>query len=237
MSVRLLSIMRHRLTSVLVVDARSAAYSMAALLKGFVSFRPDFRLLGVVLNKVGSPRHAQMLREVCADVGVPCLGCLPRNAAIGTQERYLGLDFSDGTMSGFVQLDTIADFMEQHLDLSFLELLLKGRSENVANAGEMPYCNRKTGYGRVAVARSPEAFSFIYQSTLDCLSDSEVVFFNPEADEPVGFSPMKVSGRCAECCLTQCRHVKLTATFLLAIGVGKSVAGNTEGMSSIILSS
>ena len=169
----------------LVVDARSAAYSMAALLKGFVSFRPDFRLLGVVLNKVGSPRHAQMLREVCADVGVPCLGCLPRNAAIGTQERYLGLDFSDGTMSGFVQLDTIADFMEQHLDLSFLELLLKGRSENVANAGEMPYCNRKTGYGRVAVARSPEAFSFIYQSTLDCLSDSEVVFFNPEADEPL----------------------------------------------------
>lgn len=167
----------------LVVDARSAAYSMAALLKGFASFRPDIRLAGVVFNKVGSSRHAQMLREVCADVGVPCLGCLARNAAIGTQERYLGLDFTDGTMNGFVQLDTIADFMEQYLDLSFLEQTLKGRGKSNANTGGMPFSCQPATYRRVAVARSPEAFSFIYQSTLDCLSGSEVVFFNPEADE------------------------------------------------------
>ena len=47
---------------VLVVDARSAAYSMAALLSGFVGFRRDVRIAGVIFNKVGSQRHRQMLQ-------------------------------------------------------------------------------------------------------------------------------------------------------------------------------
>jgi len=47
---------------VLVVDAKSAAYSMAALLTGFLHFRDDIRFAGVIFNKVGSERHVQMLR-------------------------------------------------------------------------------------------------------------------------------------------------------------------------------
>jgi cobyrinic acid a,c-diamide synthase len=38
---------------VLVVDAKSAAYSMAALISGFVNFRKDVRIAGVIFNKVG----------------------------------------------------------------------------------------------------------------------------------------------------------------------------------------
>ena len=78
----------------LVVDARSAAYSMAALLSGFLNFRPDVRFLGVIFNKVGSERHARMLREVAAEVGIACLGCVPKSVDLETGSRYLGLDFS-----------------------------------------------------------------------------------------------------------------------------------------------
>ena len=42
---------------VLVVDAKSAAYSMAALLSGFINFRKDIRIAGIIYNKVGSPKH------------------------------------------------------------------------------------------------------------------------------------------------------------------------------------
>lgn len=80
---------------VLVVDAKSAAYSMAALLSGFINFRKDVRMAGVLFNKVGSERHFRMLQQVCDDLGVTCLGYLPKNPALEQGSRYLGLDFSE----------------------------------------------------------------------------------------------------------------------------------------------
>ena len=80
---------------VLVVDAKSAAYSMAALLSGFINFRKDVRGAGVLFNKVGSERHFQMLQQVCEDLGVTCLGYLPKDPALEQGSRYLGLDFSE----------------------------------------------------------------------------------------------------------------------------------------------
>ena len=81
---------------VLVVDARSAAYSVAPLLYGFLHFREDVRIAGVIYNKVGSERHAKMLRQVSDDLGVTCLGCLPKQKELEVEGRYLGLNFSIG---------------------------------------------------------------------------------------------------------------------------------------------
>jgi len=94
---------------VLVVDARSAAYSMAALLQGFIGFRKDLRYAGVIFNKVGSPRHERMLREVAETVGISCIGCLPKHSVFAQDSRYLGLDFSKVTASG-----EWIDILKQH---------------------------------------------------------------------------------------------------------------------------
>lgn len=80
---------------VLVVDAKSAAYSMAALLSGFLHFRKDVRIVGVIFNKVGSERHREMLRQVCEDLSITCYGFLPKHAELEQGSRYLGLDFSE----------------------------------------------------------------------------------------------------------------------------------------------
>ena len=80
---------------VLVVDAKSAAYSMAALLSGFINFRKDVRIAGVIYNKVGSQKHFSMLQQVCDDLGVECFGYLPKDASLEQGSRYLGLDFSE----------------------------------------------------------------------------------------------------------------------------------------------
>ena len=98
---------------VLVADARSAAYSMAALLSGFVSFRKDIRFAGVLFNKVGSERHFQMLQQVCDDLDISCLGYLPKDPALEQGSRYLGLDFSEPvTQRGWLSLCTL---MEEHV--------------------------------------------------------------------------------------------------------------------------
>lgn len=80
---------------VMVVDAKSVAYSMAPLLSGFLHFREDVRIAGVIFNKVGSERHREMLRQVCDDLHVECLGFLPKHPDLEQGSRYLGLDFSE----------------------------------------------------------------------------------------------------------------------------------------------
>ena len=95
---------------VLVVDAKSAAYSMAALLSGFINFRKDVRIAGVIYNKVGSDKHFQMLKQVCDDVGVECLGYLPKDATLEQGSRYLGLDFSEEADS-----QKVIQLLEEHI--------------------------------------------------------------------------------------------------------------------------
>ncbi|MFD7690436.1 cobyrinate a,c-diamide synthase [Streptomyces sp. NPDC059781] len=76
---------------VLVVDASSQSRSVAALVHGFVSWDPEVRVGGVILNKVASDRHEGLLREALESVGVPVLGVLRRAAQVETPSRHLGL--------------------------------------------------------------------------------------------------------------------------------------------------
>ena len=95
---------------VLVVDAKSAAYSMAPLLQGFIHFRKDVRICGVIFNKVGSERHFSILQQVCDDLHIECLGYVPKHSALGQEERYLGLDFSKRA-----ETSELMDLLEKHV--------------------------------------------------------------------------------------------------------------------------
>ena len=107
---------------VLVVDAKSAAYSMAALLSGFINFRKDVRIAGVIFNKVGSKRHFAMLQQVCTDLGVECLGYLPKDASLEQGSRYLGLDFSEQP-----ETQKLITLLEAHVDWrALMELFVRG---------------------------------------------------------------------------------------------------------------
>ncbi|MGW6523428.1 cobyrinate a,c-diamide synthase [Streptomyces sp. NPDC054962] len=76
---------------VLVVDASSQSRSVAALVHGFTSWDPEVRIGGVILNKVASDRHEELLREALDAAGVPVLGVLRRVAQVDTPSRHLGL--------------------------------------------------------------------------------------------------------------------------------------------------
>ena len=96
---------------VLVVDAKSAAYSMAALLQGFLTFRQDVRIEGVIFNKVGSERHFRMLQQVCDDLKIRCYGYLPKRTELEQSSRYLGLDFSSRP-----ETKALVECLKQHVD-------------------------------------------------------------------------------------------------------------------------
>ena len=141
---------------VLVVNARSAAYSMAPLLSGFVNFRSDVRIAGVIFNMVGSKRHEAMLRQVCHDLGVHCLACIPRRKELELGSRYLGLDFSELGVRSY------------ELGVRSYELGVRSYELGVRSS--------------VFVALNAESFSFVYRETLDSMGHP--TFFDPETEVP-----------------------------------------------------
>ena len=160
---------------VLVVDAKSAAYSMAPLLQGFVNFRKDVHIAGVIFNKVGSERHFKMLQQVCEDLHVECFGYLPKQASLEQGSRYLGLDFSEKTENR-----ELTDVIEQHVcweGLTKLNVPTLGTS--CSHTGNITFPRWEQ---TVVIARNAEAFSFVYQETLD--SFDVVRSFDPETEVP-----------------------------------------------------
>lgn len=167
---------------VLVVDAKSAAYSMAPLLSGFINFRPDIRIAGVIFNRVGSPRHYRMLQEVCEDLNVTCLGYLPKQKELEQESRHLGLDFSCSKETE--GLDMLAGLLEEHVDWELL-LSTTGLPLPAAAVKEKPVLS-EPGKLHVSVARNEESFSFLYAEHLDILHRmGTVTFFNPEQDRAI----------------------------------------------------
>src|SRR5207247_7099924 len=76
---------------ILVVDASAMSGSVAAEVHGFTTFDPDLRLAGVLLNRVGSESHDDMLRRALAATGVPVLGSIFRDDTLMWRDRHLGL--------------------------------------------------------------------------------------------------------------------------------------------------
>lgn len=160
---------------VLVVDAKSAAYSTAALISGFVNFRKDVHIAGVLFNKVGSEKHAAMLREVCEDLQITCFGYLPKEAALEQGSRYLGLDFSQQPEN-----QRLTELLEAHVDWQRLRELSVRPERTLGPSGAD---SQSDGDGlHVLTASNAESFSFIYQETLDRFSS--VRFFDPETEVP-----------------------------------------------------
>ncbi|WP_198961491.1 cobyrinate a,c-diamide synthase [Pseudonocardia sp. MH-G8] len=103
---------------VLVVDCRGMSRSLAALLHGFRSFDPGLRIAGVVLNRVGSPRHEEVLRAAADEAGLPVLGALPRRDALAVPSRHLGLiTAAEHGAAATGAVDAMAELVAAHVDL------------------------------------------------------------------------------------------------------------------------
>lgn len=163
---------------VLVVDAGKQSQSVAALVRGFRDHRADIDLAGVILNRVGSPRHAEMLRSALAGIGMPVLGAVPREDGLDLPERHLGLVQAGehGDLAAF--LDHAAGRIAGSCDLDAIRALARPLARSGAAATLPPPGQR------VAIARDI-AFAFAYPHLLTGwqAQGAELSFFSPLADE------------------------------------------------------
>jgi len=76
--------------TILILDASKAARSIAATALGFAKFHRNSRIVGMILNKIGSKKHEKMCRQALANLKVPVLGSILKNSE-SMESRHLGL--------------------------------------------------------------------------------------------------------------------------------------------------
>ncbi|HEV2676507.1 MAG TPA: cobyrinate a,c-diamide synthase [Aliidongia sp.] len=163
----------------LVLDVRGQTVSAAAVAKGFASFRDDVAVVGVVLNRVGSPRHAALICPAFDGIGLPVLGALARTDGIAVPSRHLGLVQAGEQVDLEAFLDGAADAIEAAVDLDRLQDCARPILRTEAPSVAIPPLG-----GQIAVARDT-AFAFAYPHVLDGwrAAGADLSFFSPLDDQ------------------------------------------------------
>ncbi len=166
----------------LVADASAMARSAAALVRGFETFDPDLNVAGVLFNRIGGAKHADILREATqANCRALPLGFLPRSENIAMPSRHLGLTMAAEALTGECLSEMVA-WIEKHVDLDALATLAREHSHGLEISPPSPARPNVPGV-RIGIARDA-AFCFYYRDNLDLLAESgvELVEFSPIHD-------------------------------------------------------
>jgi cobyrinic acid a,c-diamide synthase len=187
--------------AILVLDARAASESLAAVALGFLRYRRSSGIRAFLLNRVGSPAHAASAGQAIERAtGLPVLGALPWDPGLSIPERHLGLTLAGDNPEFDAVSMALGEALERYVDLDAL-LAIAAEAPALVKpatpAGRLldryaSRCAIDTDTGqtimpparfRLGVARD-EAFSFYYQDNLDILEalGAELVFFSPLRD-------------------------------------------------------
>ncbi len=190
-----------------VVDASGHSQTLAAILHGLRSFDPSVDICGVVLNRVGSPRHEHVLRQACDRVGLPVFAVVRRAAELVVPSRHLGLiPAVEHGGSARAAVEAMAGLVSATADLD--SIVAAGRTrrpisnpawsadDEIAVARRVGHITPPTRPIRVAVAGGA-AFTFSYAEHAELLAaaGADVVSFDPLQDRlPHGSAAVIVGG-------------------------------------------
>jgi cobyrinic acid a,c-diamide synthase len=169
------------LPGILVLDVRSMAESAAAIVKGFETYLPEASPKGIILNRIASDRHLQLVQDAIAEhCRAEVLGYLPRTLEFSIPSRHLGLLTGDEAPLSPAALQLLADTVARYIDLDKILSLcapISGISRAASPASGEGQC-------RIGIARD-KAFCFYYEDNFDLLRDAgaELVFFSPIKDQ------------------------------------------------------
>lgn len=167
---------------IIEVDAKGAALSLAAQIRGFKDFRSDSQICGFILNNANAGTYTFYKKVLEQETGLKGFGYLPYLKNCNLSSRHLGLVTADEIANLESLLDSLATEVKQTVDL-------QGILEMAASAPPLEYEPlrvEKLGKIRLAVAQD-KVFCFYYQDVLDLFQKlgAEIVPFSPLQDQAV----------------------------------------------------
>ena len=175
----------------IVMDVKGMAQTAAALATGLANFRDDVQVAGLIANRCGSERHAELIRDALPE-NLPLLATLKRDEGITLPERHLGLVQADEVKDELeIRFEAAVEWLKETQDTGLLELpkavvfysINKKVSVNKQTDAEQTIEQCLAGK-TIAVAKDA-AFSFIYDANLIALQSmgAKIVFFSPLKDQ------------------------------------------------------
>ena len=168
--------------AVLLVNSKGMSLSLAAYIKGFLEYKADSHIRGVIFNRMSPMLYPRMKKLVEEELGVTCYGYVPEVKDCLLESRHLGLVLPQEVEDLKGRVERLARILEESLDLEGLIRLAETapelpegcpqRLDSVLKDGAYPV--------RVAVARD-EAFCFLYEDNLQLLRrlGASLVEFSP----------------------------------------------------------
>lgn len=183
--------------AILVVNGKGSSLSLAAQIKGFLDYRKDSHICGVILNKTNK-MVGERLRPEIEKLGVRYLGAVPVCETMDIKSRHLGLTMPQEQSELRGHLNAFAKQLEEYLDVDgVLELAGYSKKEESEQSNQTDLNQEETKQDeirpidsesepptrRMAVAMD-EAFCFYYQENLDFLRQQgwELIPFSPLRD-------------------------------------------------------
>ncbi len=167
--------------TILVLDASKTARSIAATALGFTKFHKNSRIVGLILNKVGSKKHEHLCLKALESLKLPILGCIPRTEN-SLESRHLGLIPVSEQASLRKKVQKIAKELSDSLSIEKIIRITKATAE----LPKLTLKPKQTPKCTIAVALD-NSFNFYYKDNLEALrrEGARLKFFSPISDSNV----------------------------------------------------
>lgn len=184
--------------AVLIVNSRGMSVSLAAYIKGFLQYRPDSQIRGVIFNQMSPMLYPRMKKMVEEELGISVFGYVPKVEDCVIESRHLGLVLPEEIPELKERLMRLSEILEQTLDLNAL-LALAETAPPLTSPSKARLQEKSAAFGfvlpekvKIAVAKD-EAFCFFYEDNFQLLQEmgAELVWFSPLHDQKL---PKDVDG-------------------------------------------
>ena len=180
---------------ILIVNSRGMSVSLAAYVKGFMEYRKDSHIEGVIFNQMSPMLYPRMKKLLEDELGVRVLGYVPKAEDCVIESRHLGLVLPDEIPELQANLQRLSEILEKTLDIDGIIQLAEGAPEIEAQEPVLDFCVKKDL--RIGVA-DDEAFCFFYEDNFRILEKmgAELVRFSPVRDQklPYGLDGLLLYG-------------------------------------------
>lgn len=169
--------------AVLVVNCKGMSLSVLPLIQGFLQYRKDSNIAGIILNQMSKSLYDSIKVQIEKELSVKVLGYVPFLKELVFESRHLGLLMPEEIKDFNKKLTALADVFEETINLDEIMKLAESSKELFFKTPEIPKLEKKVN---IAVARD-EAFCFYYQDNLELLQDmgAKLIEFSPLYDKEI----------------------------------------------------
>ena len=172
--------------AILIVDARGMSVSLVPQIKGFLEYKPESRIRGVILNRMSGMLYPRMKELIERELPVKVLGYVPQTDDLKLESRHLGLVMPDEIEGLQEKLHQLAQTLEKTLDFDAMLELAGAASSITASGPDLKALTlEKSGKKPVIAVARDEAFCFFYADNLELLESlgGEIRWFSPLHDK------------------------------------------------------